>query len=44
MHTSEGDYVDPDCENGIPDGTLARTVWRVTVLEGMAGNIGNKLF
>jgi hypothetical protein len=44
MHTSKGDYIDPDCENGIPGKTLARTVWRETVLEGMAGNIANKLF
>jgi hypothetical protein len=44
MHMNESNYIDPDCENGIPGGTLARTVWREMVLEGMAGNIANKLF
>jgi hypothetical protein len=41
---SEGDYVNPDCENAIPGGTLVHIVWRETVLEGLSGNIENKWF
>jgi hypothetical protein len=44
MHMNEGNYVNPECENAIPGGTLVHTIWQKTVLEGLAGNIENKLF
>jgi hypothetical protein len=44
MHMSEGNNVDPDCKNAIPGRTLVCIVWREAVLEGLVGNIENKLF